>query len=169
MKKSEENNKTNSKRLENDFLKEKGTISASDYHKEYLGMDVPEDYFQTSKTNILDAISKKKQTPVFYLRRPFQIAASLTILVCLSIVIRMSSVEDLNDFEIASNDILIESLFVEDIDMNTFVNDIVVNEIVVEAEMSEQDLENIFINSLFVDDSLLDDYMKKSVLNNIIL
>ena len=165
MKKSEEHNNQNS----NNFLKEKETISASDHHKEYLGMDVPEDYFQTSKANILDAISKKKQAPVFYLRRPFQIAASLTILVCLSIVIRMSSVEDLNDFEIASNDILIESLFVEDTDMNAFVNDIVMTEIVVEAEMSEQDLENILMNSLFVDDSLLDDYTKKSVLDNIIL
>lgn len=169
MKKLGEHNNKNSKEFTGDFLKEKETISTSDYHKEYLGMDVPQDYFKNSKSDILDLISEEKQVPVFYLRKSFQVAASIAILVCLSVIIRMSTSENNIDFDIASNDVLIESLFVEDTDMNAFVNDIVVKEIVVEAEMSEQNLENIFMNSLFVEDSLIDSYTKKSVLDNIIL
>tara|TARA_R110001632_G_scaffold198615_2_gene320934 strand:+ start:11 stop:529 length:519 start_codon:yes stop_codon:yes gene_type:complete len=172
MKKSAKNKNMNSEKLEGNFLKEKGQVSTSSHHKEYLGMDVPKDYFKNSKANILDLIAEKevkKVVPMFYVRRPFQVAASLVILIGLSIILRLSNSDAIEDISIASNDILIESLFIEDTDMNQFVNDIVVNEIMMEAEVSEQKLENIFINSLFVEDSLIDSYTNKSLLDNIIL
>ncbi len=164
-----------------EFLKgKKGGVS--EHHKEYLGMDVPDGFFANSKQSILDLVKEEgtrpyrtersgeeKTTPVFYLRRSFQVAASITLLVVLTVWFQFSKPDIDNAFEIASDDVLIESLFVEDIDMNRFVNDIVVSEIVVEAEISEQNLENIFMNSLFVEDSLIDGYTKESLLDHIIL
>jgi len=163
-----------------EFLKNK-IGSPSDHHKEYLGMEIPEDYFNNSKANILDLVSKEKtyryqtersgeeETPVFYLRRSFQVAASITLLISIAVWTLFSNPSEGTMPEIASDDILIESLFVEDIDMNQFISDVVVEEIMVEAEKSEQNLENMFINSLFVEDSLIDSYTKKSLIDNVIL
>ncbi|MFY0630141.1 MAG: hypothetical protein JXR05_07145 [Flavobacteriaceae bacterium] len=165
MKKLEGNTNKNS----DNFLKEKVGVSSSEHHKEYLGMGVPENYFSNSKATILDLVSEKKIVPVFYLRRSFQVAASLTLLVCLSIAIRFSTTNTPDDLFIASDDVLIESLFVDDANVSEFMNDVLVSEIVVEAEVSEQNLENILMNSLFIEDSLIDGYAKKSLLDNIIL
>ncbi len=153
----------------NSFLK--GTkAKASEHHKEYLGMEVPEGYFKTSKSTILDMVGADvKETPVFYLRRSFQVAASITLLVALTIWFQFGGDTPVNDTEIASDDILIESLFVEEESMNDFVEGILVSEVVEGAEKSEQKLENIFMNSLFVEDSLLDNYTNESLIDNIIL
>jgi hypothetical protein len=172
MKESAKNKNLNSEKLEENFLKENGQVSASTHHKEYLGMDVPKDYFKNSKAAILELITEKevkKIVPVFYLRRSFQVAASLVVLVGLSIVLRLSNSDTINDISIASNDLLIESLFIEETDMNQFANDIVVNEIIIKAEVYEQKLENIFINSLFIEDSLIDSYTNNNLLDNMIL
>ena len=152
-----------------EFLKDK-IGDPSDHHKEYLGMEIPKDYFSSSKANILELVSKEKdETPVFYLRRSFQVAASITLLISITVWTLVFNQPTNDMLEIASDDILIESLFVEDTDMNAFISEVVVEEIMVEAEKSEQDLENIFINSLFVEDSLIDSYTKKSLIDNIIL
>lgn len=152
-----------------EFLKDKmGEVS--DHHKEYLGMEVPENYFRNSKDTILNLVSKeKKETPVFYLRRSFQVAASITLLISIAVWSLFINSPKNDMPEVASDDILIESLFVQDVDMNEFIREVVVEEIMVEAEKSEQDLENIFINSLFVEDSLIDSYTNKSLIDNIIL
>lgn len=148
-----------------EFLKEK-MGSTSEHHKQYLGMDVPEGYFKSSKQSILDLVKEEKnETPVFYLRRSFQVAASITLLVALTVWFQFSSPDSL---EIASNDILIESLFVEDDNMNDFVEEILVSEVVEEAG-KEKEMENVLMNSLFLEDSLLDNYMQDALLDNIIL
>lgn len=151
-----------------DFLKEK-TGSSSQHHKEYLGMDVPEGYFASSKQSILDMVkeesTQEKEVPVFYLRRSFQVAASIALLIALTIGFQFSSGED---FEIASDDLLIESLFVSDEGMNDFVEGILVSEVVEEAG-KEKEMEDALINSLFVEDSLLDNYTNETLLDNIIL
>lgn len=147
------------------FLKEK-IGSTSEHHKQYLGMDVPEGYFKSSKKSILDLVKEeKKETPVFYLRRSFQVAASITLLVALTVWFQFSNSDTL---EIASNDILIESLFVEDESMNDFLEEVLVSEVVEEAG-KEKEMENVLMNSLFVEDSLLDSYTQDALLDNIIL
>lgn len=151
-----------------EFLKEK-TGSTSEHHKDYLGMDVPEGYFASSKQSILDLVKEEnaqaKEVPVFYLRRSFQVAASIALLIALTIGFQFSTSDDL---EIASDDLLIESLFVTDEGMNDFVEGILVAEVVEEAG-KEKEMEDVLMNSLFVEDSLLDDYTKETLLDNIIL
>lgn len=150
-----------------DFLKSKFT--GSKLHKEKFGMDIPQDYFANSKSAILDLVADEtRKTKVFYLRKPFQIAASIALL--LGVIFTMQFiVNPSNDLVVDADNILVESLFVEDDLMNSFIDETIVSEIVVEAEKSEQDLENIFINSLFVEDSLLDNYTNESLLDQIVL
>lgn len=149
------------------FLKEK-IGSTSEHHKEYLGMDVPEGYFTSSKQSILDLVKEEspaKEVPVFYLRRSFQVAASIALLIAITIGFQFSNSETL---EIASDDLLIESLFVADESMNDFVEGILVSEVVEEAG-KEKEMEDVLMNSLFVEDSLIDNYTKETLLDNIIL
>lgn len=152
---------------QNDFLNRPKT-NPSENHKDFLGMDVPEGYFASSKKSIMDLVQQEdepKVVPVFYLRRSFQIAASIAILVLMTVWFQLN---DQVEMEIASNDILIESLFVDDDGMNDFLEDVLVSEVVEEAD-KEKEMEEIIINSLFVEDSLLDNYTNESLLDNIIL
>jgi hypothetical protein len=145
--------------------KEKSEIAQ--HHKDRLGMEIPEGYFDSSKQSILDQVKEtRSKVKVFYLRQSFQIAASIAVLVALFISIQFSNTSD--EFEIASNDVLIESLFVEDDSMNDFVEELLVSEVVEEAG-KEKELENVLMNSLFVEDSLLEDYTKESLIENIVL
>ena len=169
MKNKEGNTNKKALEFETNFLKEKGEVSSSVHHKEYLGMDVPENFFINSKTTILNLVIEKKKTSVFYLRRSFQVAASIALLVVLSISLLLSEDTSIDSFDVAFDDTLFESLFIEEDNISEYVEGVLLSEIMVEAETSEQELENIFINSLFVEDSLLDSYTKKSLLNNIIL
>lgn len=149
-----------------EFLKDE-IGSPSQHHKDYLGMDIPEGYFASSKQSILDLVKEEpKEVPVFYLRRSFQVAASIAILIALTIGFQFSNSSALE--EIASDDLLIESLFVEDDNMNDFVEGILVSDVVEEAG-KEKEMEDFLINSLFVDDSLLEEYTNESLLDNVIL
>lgn len=150
-----------------DFLKSNAT--GGTLHQEKFGMEIPDNYFSTSKSAILDLVAQESnKTKVFYLRKPFQIAASITLLIALAIAVQFFG-NNSSDFLIEADNILVESLLLDDEDMNSFIDEVVVAEIVVEAEKSEQELENIFINSLFVEDSLIDSYTNESLLDNIIL
>ena len=150
------------------FLKEEKE-KFSQHHKDYLGMEIPEGYFAASKQSILGLVkevsSTEKKPKVFYLRRSFQLAASIALLISVALWTQFSSSESL---EIATNDVLIESLFVEEAHMDDFAEGIVVSEVVEEAG-KEKELENVLMNSLFVEDSLLDNYTEKSILENIVL
>lgn len=149
----------------------KGSISQ--HHKELLGTDIPKDYFASSKKNILELVKEetpKKQKLISWSPRlRYAIAASIVFV--LSLTIWLQYVDGGNDVELneLADDALMNSLFVEDTDMETFANAILVSEVMIKAELSEQNLENTFMNSLFVEDSLVDDYMGKSLLENIIL
>lgn len=152
---------------QNEFLKPKKD-DLSKHHKDHFGMEVPEGYFASSKKSILDLVKEESDTkviPIFYKRRSFQVAASIAILVLMTVWFQLP---ETTEVEIASTDSLIESLFVEDDNMNDFVEELLVSEVVEEAE-KEKDIEEIIINSLFVEDSLLDNYTNESLLDNIIL
>ena len=110
MERSEENTERN-----NPFLQEKSkSTTTSNHHKEYLGMELPDDYFASSKNAILNLVSeekKKKTRPVFYLQRTYQVAASVAALIIFTVWFQLKGVGELEPLEIASDDILIESQF----------------------------------------------------------
>ena len=150
-------------------------------HKNDLGMDIPKDYFKTSKSKIMEkvTISEKEKPRVFYLRPSFGylMAASIIILSALSIVFKynIKTKNNLNpaDVENLANandeDILINSLFVSDDDMSNFLDTYLVNNVVENVEVMEKEFDNIFLNSIIESDSLIDIYIDDNFVENIIL
>jgi hypothetical protein len=79
-----------------------------------LGFTVPENYFSTSKTQILDAIQNEKSTPTPVLRiKPWvlQLAAMFILALATTWFLRQSN-EELNNFDT----LLLDSLVIEDDD-----------------------------------------------------
>jgi hypothetical protein len=183
MAKTNKNNKNQIEQSGNRFLKDE--IHKKEHaqeHKEYLGMDVPDNYFSKSKETILKSlpIEKEQKRTVFRLK-PFivyPLAASFLILLGIFVWLqndttgidpKITNTETIQSLDVDSDYFLVTSLLVEDDNLDAFLDDFIVNEIIVEAELSEQQLENIFINSLFVEDSLINSYINESLIENIVL
>ena len=166
------------------FLKEGLKVTISKHHKEYLGTTVPEGYFLQSKTSILKncketaeaAVQKAPKKPFVFRVQPqfrYVAAASLVCILSLTIWLQSSQNQELDQNQTTllsfSEDVLINSLFVADAEVDLFADATLVNEIIIKAELSEQKMDNLFLNSLFVEDSLIDDYTSDKFLETIIL
>ena len=185
MAKSDKNKKNAPDQPGNHFLKDDvRKKELAQEHKEYLGMNVPDNYFPNFRDNILKGIQmKKEQTKTVFGLQPmiaYPIAALILILIALSVYMPYMEKEDIpkeKDIEVVDNsfidfyqnEFLVNSLFVEDDEVGQFLDDFVLNEIIVEAELSEQELDNIYINSLFVEDSLIKNYLDQNLIENIVL
>ena len=99
----------------------------TDSHQK-LGFKVPENYFLTSKTQILDAIRNEKRTPTPVLRiKPWVLQLAAVFIVTLSTTWFLSqSNDEINNFDT----LLLDSLVIEDDDFedwyeeNYVLNDI---------------------------------------------
>lgn len=154
-------------------------------HSKYLGTEIPEGYFATSKLSILEKIQQEtaqeaailpKKQAFFWLRPQFKfaIAASIVCFIAMTIWLQNthpSENEIINDFELMAftDEVLINSLLIEDSQIEDYTNITLMNEIVLKAELSEQKIDNLLLNSLFVEDSLIDSYTDKNVIETIIL
>ncbi|MBT8299461.1 MAG: hypothetical protein KJO52_14110 [Maribacter sp.] len=183
MAKTSKNNKNHIEQSGNRFLKDDlHKKDLAQEHKEYLGMDIPDNYFSKSKESILNSlpfVNEQKRT-VFGLK-PFiayPLAASFLILMGIFVWLqndapelnpKITNTEVIQSLATDSDDFLVPSLLIEDDNLEVFLDDFIVNAILVEAELSEQQLENIFINSLFVEDSLINNYIDQTLLENIVL
>ncbi|MBD1260380.1 hypothetical protein HZY62_07260 [Maribacter polysiphoniae] len=183
MAKKNKNSKNHIGQDGNGFLKDNfDKKELAQKHKEYLGMDVPDNYFSISNNNILKSLpmEKEQKRTVFGLKPmiAYPIAASIVLLIGFTIWLQNdpttieqqnANVEQINSMDVYSDDFLVSSLLVEDADMDEFIDEIILNEIIVDAELSEQQLENIFINSLLIEDSLINSYIDKSLIENVVL
>lgn len=150
-------------------------------HKALLGMDVPKDYFKLSKSNIMEKISnpEKKNPRVFYLNPMVRIAVAASVIVLIALGIALNFNNTTQDFSqtqqienLASaddQDLLINSLFISDENINTFLDTYLVSNVMEKAELQEQEFDNIFLNSIIETDSLIDSYIDESFIDNIIL
>ena len=157
----------------------------SSFHKDKLGMDIPEDYFAKSKKNILSKVILKPEAPkqtVFWLKPVvyYPIAASIVLAMALTFWMKNDITKNDNQItnteekqilnsEFLDSDFLITSLMVSDSQMNTYLDSYIINNVVMEAEKDEQQLENLFINSVLIEDSLINSYLDKSLIENIVL
>lgn len=170
---------------ENSFLKENfNSNKIGQHHKDSLGFNVPEGYFSKSKKEILDALPKvqKRKSRIFGLQPIFAypIAASLILLIGITIWFQNSNLrKDQQITETEENEtrylktpsdaILINSLLVENSEIDYYMDNYIINEIIVEANNSENKLDAILINSFFIKDSLIDDYFEEILLDNLLL
>lgn len=158
------------------FLSEKN-IPFRKKHQEYLGMDMPSDYFSKSKQSILTKIQEEKQPKTgkliaFNSRIQYLVAAGVAVLLFFNLwLFNVNSSNEQQNFELltASENVLLNSLLVDDEEMEAYTNDLIINEIVIKAELTEQKIDNFFINSLFVEDSLIDSYTNDEFIKTLIL
>lgn len=174
-------NKVKSESSNSKFLKEQN-LNTLEKHSTYLGAEIPKDYFKKSKESILDKISLEnkskvitKKPKVFYLRPQFKyaVAASLVFILSLTIWLQNSDSNNLNNIDLDalaySDDVLVESLLIDDDAIDSFTETTLFEEVVVKAEENEQKLDNLILNSLIVEDSLLDNYIQDEMIETIIL
>jgi len=171
-------NKIKSESEETQFLQD---IAAdiNQHHKDNLGTTIPEGYFAKSKLSILDKIKeeqKPKKQLVFYMRPQFKYIAAASLVFILSLTVWLqnsNNQDDINNLNIDalafSDDVLINSLLIEDSEVDAFADATLFHEVVVKAELSEQKMDNLILNSLIVEDSLLDNYIDDELLKTIIL
>jgi len=161
----------------------KGDISK--HHKKYLGTDVPEGYFVKSKISILDKIKvdfiieepkEIKKQLVFSMEPQFKylVAASLVFALSLTVWLQNSNkIDTINEtnFELLafSDDVLFDSLFIDETEFEVFTDVTLFNEVVVKAELSEQKLDNLILDNLILGDSLLDHHINDVLVETIIL
>jgi hypothetical protein len=174
----------NSKKVnsEKSFLEQNISKEVSKRHSIYLGTEIPEGYFVSSKSAILERIKNEEadkkpiQQKGFWLKPYFKYAIAASLILMFGVAFWLQNFnktnqEITNDFELLSfsDDVLLNSIFIEDAQMEAYSNITLVNEIVIKAELSEQKMDDILLNSLFVEDSLLDNYTDKNFLEVIIL
>lgn len=176
MEKSTENNS------KKNFLKEGFKDDISKHHKKYLGTDIPEGYFAKSKMSILDkikddsTIEAPKKQMVFWMQPKFKYIAAASLIFILSVTVwlqnsnRPAPMNEIN-FELFafSDAILIESLLVDESEIEAFTNATLFNEVLVKAELSEQKLDNLVLDNLIIEDSLFDNYMDYGLIEILIL
>lgn len=167
------------------FLEESSSDDISKRHSKYLGTEIPEGYFATSKLSILEKIKSEKQLEseiiperrtIFWLQPQFKFAVAASLVLFLGLTIWFQNTNFYQEkqtvnFELLSftDDVLLNSLLIDEKDVESFSNITLMNEIVLKAELSEQKIDDLFLNSLFVEDSLIDNYTNKNFIESIIL
>ena len=162
------------------FLKDTFKGGISEHHTKYLGTDIPKDYFSSSKKSILEKIhsevKEEKKQRIFWLQPNFKYIAAASLVFILSLTIWLqNSTSNFNtnstNFELLSfsDDVLINSLLIDENELEAFADATLMNEVIIKAELSEQKIDDLFLNSLFVEDSLVDNYTDKNLIDAIIL
>jgi len=124
-------------------------------HKEELGLNIPKDYFANSKANILEKVSKQKETKSSIFSRERTVwfaAASIALIFAVTVfkpnvfpsmqeipAIVSDTIDTINTNGLAlenlqdeGNNALIASLFIDDSEIDEFVTDYVLEELVYE-------------------------------------
>lgn len=104
-------------------------------HKANLGLNTPEDYFLKSKQSILEKTVQQKKGKVVSLYKNIAIWSSVAVIALLFVLSVNKSVSLPN--EVIENDILIASLFTEDVNVDELVDDYINDELLTEAVFSK--------------------------------
>ena len=168
----------------NIFLKDNFKGNLSKHHKDFLGTEIPEDYFVKSKLSILDKIKEEikveaeqpKKQMVFYMRPQFKYIAAAALVFILSLTVWLQNINNQNDFNsfnlesyALEDDVLIASLLVDESELNAFAEATLFTEVLVKAEVKEQRMDDLILNSLILDDSLLDNYIDFELIETVVL
>lgn len=152
----------------------KKNIDIDNTHKNDLGLSVPENYFSTSKNEILKKIALEKKTKVIPLHQNkfiWFVAAGISLLVALTVFkpsvftttdknpsIVSDTVNNLKNLELVydlfsenQQDITIASLFMNDAEISNYIANNIIEEIIIDEQIDYFMLETMLIEKEKVD------------------
>lgn len=152
-------------------------------HQEKLGYELPDNYFANSKAEILQSViaEEKVKKSIFRLNTlyAYPIAASIILLIGFTVWMNLhtpntivntnTSIVEATDVQVPEDEMLIQSLLVEDEQLDDFVDEYIVTQAIAENNKNEEQIENLLINSLLINDTLLDNYMEDNLTDVLIL
>ena len=128
-------------------------------HTEELGLGMPEDYFEKSKIDILDKVyheKKSKVIPLFRNKVMWFAAAGIALIVAMSVfkpstpstvneihsviadtVVQMRNLDLINSEFFVEDDMLVASLFVDDADIDSYIDNYIIEETVIDEYIDE--------------------------------
>lgn len=122
-------------------------------HAEELGLGMPEDYFSTSKIDILDKVfqdKKSKVVPLFRNKVMWFAAAGIALIVALT-VFKPAGMSSINEIPTVIADTVGQIRNLELINSEFFVED------------------DMLVASLFIDDSEIDDYIDNYIIEETVI
>jgi len=128
-------------------------------HTEELGLSMPEDYFEKSKIDILDKVfheKKPKVIPLFRNKVMWFAAAGIALIVALTVfkpasmstineipMVIADTVGQISNLDLANNefftedDMLVASLFVDDSEIDNYVDNYIIEETIIDEYIDE--------------------------------
>jgi len=140
----------------NELMKENDSFEKKmdKMHTEELGLGMPEDYFVKSKIDVLDKVfyeKKSKVIPLFRNKAMWFAAAGIALIVALSIFkpvtlstvneipsVITDTVDQIRNFDLNNakffieDDILVASLFVDDSEIDDYIDNYIIEEIIID-------------------------------------
>lgn len=139
-------------------------------HAENLGLDVPENYFSKSKSEIVALTLDKKKSKLIQLRKSviWIAAAGIALLFAVTIfkpnatlnsdtisTIASDTVEKINNFYLENDKlfseedaVLLTSLYVDENQINAYVDNNFIDEIIIDAYIDEYIIENTMVEEI---------------------
>ena len=151
--------------------KNENNIDLDKKHKNDLGLSVPENYFSTSKNELLTKIVSEKKSKVIQLYQKkiiWFVAAGITLLITLTVfkpnvfpnintnpLIVLDTIDKFQNLDLVFNifttdkqDITVASLFMDDTEINNYITNNIIEEILIDEEIDSFMLENILNEAL---------------------
>ena len=80
-----------------------------------------------------------------------------------------SEIVNVPNIQLSDDEMLIQSLLVEDTDLDQFLDEYIVDKALAENQLINEKIENMLLNSLLINDTLIDNYLNDNLIDAIIL
>jgi len=173
MEKTDENNIKKNHFLKDDNNKQ----SISKEHNDYFGYKTPDNFFSESKKEILNSISsievnEKKFIAVKPVLKWVAAASVVILIISMSYMFFSDSTffnnnvisEDISDID--EDNMLLNSFFVDDSELDNFIENYIMEDIIIESELKT---DHVIINSLMLTDEEAEQYIDEYLIEALVL
>lgn len=149
-------------------------------HKDELGLNIPKNYFETSKAHILNQIKEEntsKETRVFNLKRiSLYTAVAASLMIFIGFMFFKKNTHEVvpktilvkSDFEFSDNDTPLNMLFINNENIDNYIDVLLEDITLADIENNDNVIENNILELLFENDSLIDKQLDNLVFNTMI-
>lgn len=104
-------------------------MNAQKRHQKDLGLDIPKDYFASSRKSILEQTVHQKRGKVVLFKNKIYAWSSVAVI---ALLFTLAIYNSTNNIDTIEDDVLIASLFTDEDNIDTFVDDFVNDELLTE-------------------------------------